>query len=341
MGSLVEKTLTKEPGWRPNAFIIDDPTFEITVIRDAFRCRVLLCLRYIRRAWVRNLIRNCCNFDVQLEMFKHLGRILYYAKSEPSTLEAIVEFSEIFIDQTTFMDYFKDKWLPRIETWVHAMRTLPVANLEIDAAIESYHLRLTSKLFDEIHSGSWHRVDWLTLTTEFHALYWFDFYSEETGYFNNMRGGIPNSWHRALLIPDIDVIFDDQELRFVKVVSQSNRSLVHTVWNPGSEFSLCDCSWSRLGNLCKHVTKVGILCRIRQLARPSFAAQMYHQTLLSLLQNPPDDPVILDHAILHATRLQQDIKGEDLSNSGLLQGLAPVQTGVQVADGLMNLPHFS
>ncbi|PIA48440.1 hypothetical protein AQUCO_01400792v1 [Aquilegia coerulea] len=91
-----------------------------------------------------------------------------------------------------------------------------------------------------------------------------------------MREGLTNSWYRALHIPDVDVIIDDQELRFMKVVSQSNRSPAYTIWNPGSEFSLCDCTWSSLGNLCKHVIKVGIFCRNRQLARPSFAAQMYH-----------------------------------------------------------------
>ncbi|KAF9616838.1 hypothetical protein IFM89_032688 [Coptis chinensis] len=344
MGSLVERIRSKEPGWRLHAFLMDDPSFEISVIRDIFRCRVLLCLWCIRHAWIRNLIKSCCNFDVQLEMFKHLGRILYCAKNDPCSLDAVLEFTEIFIDQSTFMDYFKGQWLPKIVMWISTMRTLPVANLEIIAAIESYHFRLESKLFNELHAGSWLRVDWLvhSLTSEFHALYWFDLYSEETGCFRNMRECPTNSWYRALHIPDMDVIFDDQELRVVKIISQSNRTLAYTVWNPGSEFSLCDCTWSRLGNLCKHVIKVGILCRNRQLVRPSFAAQIYHQTLLSLLNNPPDDPIVLDHGILHATRMQQDIKGlEDLSNSGLLQPLAPLQAGDNVADNLMNLPNFS
>ncbi|PIA42565.1 hypothetical protein AQUCO_02000185v1 [Aquilegia coerulea] len=344
MGGLVERIRAKEPGWRPHAFLIDDPSFEISVIREAFRCRILLCLWYIRRAWIRNLLRYCCNFDVQREMFKHLGHILYSARNAPCTLDAVVEFMEIFIDQSTFMDHFKDLWLSKIEIWANAMRTLPVANLELHAAIESYHLRLKSKLLDEPHTGFWLRIDWLVhaLTSEFHALYWFALYSEETGYFKNMREGLTNSWYRALHIPDVDVIIDDQELRFMKVVSQSNRSLAYTIWNPGSEFSLCDCTWSSLGNLCKHVIKVGIFCRNRQLARPSFAAQIYHQTLLSLLQNPPDDPIVLDHAILHATRLQQDIKSlEDLSNNGLLQPLPPLQTAGHGFDHLMSVQHIS
>jgi hypothetical protein len=54
------------------------------------------------------------------------------------------------------------------------------------------------------------------------------------------------------------------------------------------------------------------------------SAQIYKQNLLTLLNNPPDDPLVLDHAILHVARLQQDIKSlEDLSNGGLLNPIAP------------------
>ncbi|KAL6216910.1 hypothetical protein ACLB2K_010128 [Fragaria x ananassa] len=142
------------------------------------------------------------------------------------------------------------------------------------------------------------------------------------GYLEYTLSFLTNCWYQALQILDVDVIIDEQNLQYAKVISQSDRSVVYTIWNPGSEFSLCDCPWSMLGNLCKHIIKVAILCKSRQVARPLLAAQVYRQALLTLLQNPPDDPVVLDHAILHATRLQQDIKGvEDLSNSGLLQSL--------------------
>ncbi|KAK2983122.1 hypothetical protein RJ640_022594 [Escallonia rubra] len=239
MVSLVERIRAKDPRWRPNTFLVDDPSFEASVIRA---------------------------------------------------------------------------------------RTLPVASQEPHAAIESYHLQLKSKLFDILHSNFWQRVDWLlhTLTTEFHSLYWLDQYIGETGNFENLRDGSfsTNSWYQAMHIPDVDVLLDEENLQLAKVVSQADRSVAYTVWNPGSEFSLCDCPWSRMGNLCKHIVKVAILCKNRQVARPLLAAQVYRQALLNLLQNSPDDPVVLDHAILHAIRMQQDIKGlEELSNSGLLQPL--------------------
>lgn len=225
-----------------------------------------------------------------------------------------------------------------VEFWVSGIKSLPVSGPEPNAAIESYHLRLKSKLFNEQHANSWSRVDWLihTLANEFHSLYWLDQYSIETGYFDNLRDKsfLTNAWYQALHIPDVDVILDEQNLQIAKVISQTDRNVAYTVWSPGSEFSLCDCPWSRVGNLCKHVIKVAILCKSRQVARPLLAAQVYRQALLTLLQNPPDDPIVLDHAVLHAARLQQDIKGlEELSNNGLLQPLAP-EISSQVAENM-------
>lgn len=224
------------------------------------------------------------------------------------------------------------------ELWISGIKSLPLSSPEPNAAMESYHLRLKSKLFNEQYVNSWSRVDWLihTLATEFHSLYWLDQYSIETGYFNDLRDKAfsTNAWYQALHITDADVILDEQNLQIAKVISQTDRNLAYTIWNPGSEFSLCDCPWSRVGNLCKHVIKVAILRKTWQVARPLLAAQVYRQALLTLLQNPPDDPLVLDHAVLQATRLQLDIKGlEELSNNGLLQPLPP-EISSQVAENI-------
>ncbi|KAE9459178.1 hypothetical protein C3L33_08916, partial [Rhododendron williamsianum] len=341
---LVDRVRTKDARWRPNAFLLDDPSFKTSIIREIFRCRVLVCLWHIRRAWVKSLLKKCCNFDVQREILKHLGRTLYCTRSMSSALDSVEELMQIFVDQCAFMNYFRSRWLPKIELWVNSLRTLPVASQEPYSAIEAYHLRLKSKVFNGLHSSCWQRVDWLihTLTTEFHSLYWLDQYAVETAYFENPRDGSfsTNSWYQAMHIPDVDVLLDEENLQFAKVISQADRTLVYTVWNPGSEFSLCDCPWSRLGNICKHIVKVTILCKDRQVARPLLAAQVYRQTLLNLLQSPPDDPLVLDHAILHATRLQHDIKAlEDLSNSGLLPPLPP-DTNSQTMDNLLLFPRL-
>eukprot|EP01018_Ginkgo_biloba_P040190 Gb_37568 [translate_table: standard] len=324
IGALCDKVRLKDPKWKPNAFMIDDAATEISIIRDLFQCRILLCLWRIRRAWLRNIIKRCCNIDVQREMFKRLGCILYTTRNGPNAMDAVEEFMQVFVDQNAFLEYFKTRWLPKIEIWVSAMRTLPLANQEMHGAIEAYHDRLKPKLLNELHTGVCQRVDWLvhTLTTEVHSYYWFDQYAEESGFFRNIRDehNASTSWHRALQIPDTDVILKEDDLRYAKVICQSDRTRVYLVWNPGSEFASCDCSWSNSGNLCEHVIKVNIICRNLQLARPSMALQTYRQIMLSLLQNPPDDPIVLDHAIVHATRMQNDLKGlADLSNHGLLQ----------------------
>ncbi|XP_052204058.1 uncharacterized protein LOC127809315 isoform X2 [Diospyros lotus] len=336
MMPLVQRIRDKDNRWRPNAFLVDDPSFDTSIIRETFQCRVLICIWHIRRAWVKNLLKKCCNFDVQREMLKHLGRILYCTRSPANTSDAVEEFMQIFVDQCTFMDYFRNKWLPKIELWVASIRTLPATSQELYSAIEAYHLRLKSKVFSELHASSWQRLDWLihTLTTEFHSIYWLDQYIIETGYFESLRTGSlsTNSWYQAMHIPDVDVLLDETNLQLAKVISQTDQTVVYTIWNPGSDFSLCDCPWSKLGNLCKHNVKVAILCKNRQVARPLLVAQVYRQALLNLLQNPPDDPLVLDHAVLHATRLQQNIKDlEDLSNSGMLQPLPP-ETNSQMVD---------
>ncbi|KAM7274630.1 hypothetical protein ACFE04_016496 [Oxalis oulophora] len=315
IGYLAERIRAKDPRWKLNSFLVDDPSFDIPIIRETFQCRVLLCIWHVRRKWIRNLSKKCCSIEIRLEMLKHLGCILYSTRNGPNVLDVAEEFM-----QFPLVLKFSE------EQWIDTVKSLPVAGLELNAAIESYYLRLKNKLFIENNANFWQRVDWLIhiLTNEFHSLYWMEQYILETGYVANMKheSFSSNAWHQALNIPDEDVILDEQDLQIAKVISQENRSLTFTVGNAGSEFSVCDCSWSKHGNLCQHVIKVALLGKSRLVARPLLAAQVYRQDLLTLLQNPPDDPVALDHAILHVTRLQQDVKSlEELANNGLLQSL--------------------
>ncbi|KAL3844136.1 hypothetical protein ACJIZ3_001539 [Penstemon smallii] len=300
------------------------PNNMLLPLREAFQCQVLLSLWHIRRGWRKSLLKYCNNFDVQREMFKHLGRILYCTRSGSSIVDAVEEFMQIYVDQSAFIESFKHKWLPKIELWVNRVWSLPLAGQESYAAIESYNLRLKSRVLNLPPANTCQRLDFLihTLTTQFHSFYWFDQYISETGYFDNLRDrlSINNPWSQAMHIPDMDVLLDEENLSLAKVVSQVDNTRVYTVWNPGSEFGLCDCSWSVVGNICKHVIKVAIFCRNRQIARPLLSAQVYRQELLNLLQNLPEHPIVLEHAISHVTRLQHDIKRlEDLLNRGLLQ----------------------
>lgn len=272
LGLLVERLHEKDPTWRIDTFLLDNPSFEVSTIREVFQCRVLLCIWHVRRSWIRNLLNKCSNLDVQREMFKQLGKVLYCRRIGLGFADAVGQFKQRFADQCVFVDYLTRTWLPDIELWVNGIRSLPVSTLEANAAIEAYHIRLKSKLCKEQNDSSSSRVDRLThtLTTQFHSSYWLDQYSLETGYFGNFRDKsiLTNAWNKALHIPDADVMLDESNPQFAKVVSQSKRNLEYTIWDPGSEFSLCDCPWSRMGNLCKHVTKVSLLCKRREAARP-------------------------------------------------------------------------
>jgi hypothetical protein len=102
------------------------------------------------------------------------------------------------------------------------------------------------------------------------------------------------SWHRALEIPDSAVTLDDKNHLFAKVVRKKDNRLTHIVWNPGSECSFYDCSWSLHGNLCKHVIKVNMICENLQGCQSSTSFRSFDEVLMVLWRKPVDDPFALD-----------------------------------------------
>lgn len=301
MKALFGRARSVEPGWKVSGFLIDDAAAEIDPIRDIFCCPVLFSLWRVRRSWLRNIVRKCSNIEVQREIFKRLGKIVYSIWGGVDTLAALEELAQDFVDQTAFMEYFKASWVPKIEMWLSTIRTLPLASQEASGAIEAYHVKLKAKLFDDSHLGALQRVDWLVhkLTTELHSSYWLDRYADESDSFQNVKEEYiaSTSWHRALQIPDSAVTLDDQEQLFAKVLSQKDGSLTRLVWNPGSEFAFCDCAWSIQGNLCKHVIKVNMLCANHQSYQPSMSFQSFKEILMNLWRKPMDDSVSLDLSV--------------------------------------------
>ncbi|TYK31403.1 uncharacterized protein E5676_scaffold455G007110 [Cucumis melo var. makuwa] len=321
LGLLVERLHEKDPTWKIDTFLLDNPSFEVSTIREVFQCRVLLCIWHVRRSWVRNLLNKCPNLDVQREIFKQLGKVLYCSRIGLGFEYAVEQFKRRFADQCVFDDYLTRTWLPDIESWVNSIRLHPVSTLEANAAIEAYHIRLKSKLFKEQSNSSSSRVDWLihTLTTQVHSSYWLDQYSLDTGYLGSFRDKsiLTNAWNKALHIPDVDVMLDESNLQFAKVISQSKRNLEYTIWDPGSEFSLCDCPWSRMGNLCKHVIKVSLLCKRQQAARPLVAAQVYQDRVPNFQLNPVtfDHGMPLVNCVQRGKGLRQPLRGRWQSQS--------------------------
>ncbi|GFY91288.1 SWIM zinc finger family protein [Actinidia rufa] len=208
----------------------------------------------------------------------------------------------------------------RHEMWLTTMRNLPLASQEASGAIEAYHVKLKVKLYDDSHLGALQRVDWLVhkLTTELHSSYWLDRYADESDSFQNVKEEYvaSTSWHRALQIPDSAVILDDKDQLFAKVASQKDSSLTHLVWNPGSEFAFCDCSWSLQGNLCKHIIKVNVFCENRKGYQDSLSYQSFKEILMNLWKKPIDDSISLDLSMAWTHQMLDQIqKLVELNNS--------------------------
>lgn len=200
--------------------------------------------------------------------------------------------------------------------WLATMKDYPLASQEAGGAVEAYHLKLKSKLYDDSQLGSLQRVDWLVhkLTTEIHSSYWLDRYADESGSFETVKEEYiaSTSWHRAMQIPDDAVKFiggGGKDQNFAKVASQKDPRQERTVWNPGSEFALCDCSWSMQGNLCKHAIKVSMLSgRGEEGHLASMSGQSFRQVLDDLWRMPADDSVGLDQAMAWAGQIQDKVR---------------------------------
>ena len=148
------------------------------------------------------------------------------------------------------------------------------------------------------------------LTTELHSSYWLDRYADESNSFQTVKDDYINStsWHRALQIPDTDVTLGNNNNLFAKIVSQNDRQRVHLVWNPGSEFSFCDCEWSLRGNLCKHVVKVNMICENHKGYESSMSFQSYQEIFMNMFKKPLDDSLELDMSVGWLNQIHDQIQ---------------------------------
>ncbi|KAL6512345.1 hypothetical protein OROHE_019957 [Orobanche hederae] len=334
MKALLYRVRSVDLEWRVNGFLIDDAAADVDPIRDIFSCPILFSLWRVRRSWLRHIVKKCTNIEVQREMFKRLGQIVYGIWGGLDLAVALEEFSLDFVDQTSFMQYFNDSWVPKLEMWLTTMKALPIASQEAAGAIEAYHVKLKSKLYDDdSHLGSVQRVDWLVhkLTTELHSSYWLDRYADESDSFLNVKEEYiaSTSWHRALEIPDTCVSLDHEDRLFARVISQKDGSLKRVAWNPGSEFAHCDCEWSLQGNLCKHVIKVNMICEDLNCYQSSMSFQSFKNILIDLWRKPMDDSVALDISTAWTCQMLDQIKSlVQLNNSndiGLVVNSMPLK----------------
>ncbi|KAG9454559.1 hypothetical protein H6P81_007463 [Aristolochia fimbriata] len=297
--ALYGRVHSKDPTWKLAGFIVDDPSADVLAIRDVLQCSVMISFWRVRHAWHKNLMKLSTESEMCVEMSRHLGQAINSICRENGDAELFENFMEDFVDCTDFMDYFQATWLSRLGSWIKALKNLPLASQETSAALEFYHHQLNRRLLNEKDSNVYQRADWLVdkLATKVHSYYWLDEYSRKDDFAryqkDEWKSGL-TFWHRASQIPDSNVIVEQS---YAKVSSRHNAEKIHIVRNPGSEFAICDCDWSRMGNLCKHVIKVSQFLRSKGLALPSMSLFQYNHMLFNMLQSAVHDSLIRDHAV--------------------------------------------
>uniref|UniRef100_A0A0D9VYW7 SWIM-type domain-containing protein n=2 Tax=Leersia perrieri TaxID=77586 RepID=A0A0D9VYW7_9ORYZ len=285
MGALYDRVRTKDPTWQLGGFIIDDPLADVRTIREVFQCAVLISPWRIRHAWHKNLMNKCPDNEKRPMMAKRLGEVICNICRGNGGMELFEGFLEDFVDCAG--------------AWVNMLKTTPLASTEVASAIERYHHLLKLRLLNEANEKVYQRADWLVhkLGTKVHSYYWLDGYSGKDNFSRYWRSewkSGSNPWQQGLQIPDSDVVVEGNCAR---VVCQKNKERSHVILNPGSDLVLCDCSWSRKGNICKHAIKSTKVSRQRGLAPPSLALFQYYQALANVVHCPPSDTVISDHAV--------------------------------------------
>ncbi|PSS35936.1 GPI-anchored adhesin-like protein precursor [Actinidia chinensis var. chinensis] len=309
MRALYNRVHTKDPMWKLAGFIVDDPLADILTIREVFQCSVLISYWRVRHAWHKNLMKTCSKFEMRVEISRQLGQAVNSICRGHGAVDLFEDFMEDFIDGSGFVDYFKAIWYPRIGSWTTALKTLPVASQESCAALEFYHIQMKIRLLNEKDSGDYQRADWLVdkLATKVHSYFWLDEYSGKDDFARYWKdewtSGL-TSWCRSLRIPDSDVVMEG---KCAKVTDQADRDRAYVVYNPGSEFAICDCSWAETGNLCEHVFKVIKVYRGKGLSLPSITMVQYNQALIKMLRCPPHDSLIRDHAVSLAAWVEKQL----------------------------------
>ncbi|KAL5550080.1 hypothetical protein UlMin_000256 [Ulmus minor] len=306
MRALYNRVQTKDPTWKLAGFIVDDPLADVHAIRDVFQCSVLICFWRIRHGWHKNLMKKCLENDMRVEISRRIGQIVDNICQGQGDMGLFDNFLEDFVDESDFMDYFKATWYPRLGNWIVALQTLPLAGQETCAAMEFYHNQLKVRLLNEKNPDVYQRTDWLVdkLGTKVHSYFWLDEYSGKDDFARYKKeewvSGL-TSWRKALKISDTDVVMESAS---AKVIDQGR---AYVVWNPGSQFGICECNWAETGNLCEHMLKVISIWRRKKLGFPSMRLLQYQKALMSMLERTPHDCLIRDQAVCLAVFVEKQL----------------------------------
>ncbi|XP_023542977.1 uncharacterized protein LOC111802734 [Cucurbita pepo subsp. pepo] len=327
MRALHSRVQTKDPTWKLAGFVVDDPLADVPTIREIFQCSVLLSFWRVRHAWHKNVLKKCVEIEKRAEILRQLGQAVDRVCRGDEKVDLFEQLIKDQVDDPDLIDYFRATWCPRLGLWTTALRNLPLTSLETCAAMEFYHSQLKLRLLNEEDVDVYQRTDWLVykLGTKVHSYFWLDEYSEKNNFSRYWKDEWMSGltyWRRALRIPDSDVVVEGN---IAKVTDQITRDRKFVVWNPGSQFGLCDCRWAEMGNLCEHICKVINICRKKGTTKPSISSLQYQKALTDLLCCPPHDSLIRDHAVSFAMSVQKQLNALISMGSNNQESRSPFQ----------------
>lgn len=82
-------------------------------LRDVFQCSVLISFWRVRHLWHKNIMK-CLETGMQIKISRRLGWIVDNICCLQGTMSLFEDFMEDFIDESSFTDYFKATWHPRM-----------------------------------------------------------------------------------------------------------------------------------------------------------------------------------------------------------------------------------
>ncbi|CAM6085123.1 unnamed protein product [Calypogeia fissa] len=267
---LKERMNEKLVGWRPSCVVIDEPTSDVNSIRNVFDVPVFLSLWYLRRSWSKNLVKTVCSWSARAKMFRRLGEIMYLngvqslslCNMETHALKQVEQFVEHFRDESGFINYFTGRWLPSIGDWIKAAQNHSHTNQDINCALETYHWHFKARLREEGKSLQ-KRLDWFIhkLVKDVDSSFWYMDFSKRWGLSTLDDLSRQSTVLQAASIPDTHVTLPlgHETTHAATVLSPEDSNIHYTVYNPDTEWALCNCEWARHGNMCKHQVKILIM----------------------------------------------------------------------------------
>jgi hypothetical protein len=260
---------------------------------------LFLCLWHVQHAWMKQACAKVRDMFTRVLVLRSVGQLMYlsntpdercppvgpqdvprnwtildWAKESYNSLKRSIPVA------TTFWKYFNKEWIPKAKMWLTRVRNIPHAGQDTTVAIESYHGNMKVVLRQSKGKLVGKRVDWLIhqLTGDVINRYDYMQFKKENGFVTNKRGRslMLSALTQAQKIPDSNVRLPASEGKPAFVWSSKRSYLEYAVYNPCTEWTMCECVHSQKGNICKHQLKV------LRMTRPDIAEDNIARYLGSL-----------------------------------------------------------